>query len=212
MDRGLHTIGMGSGFFVRNDARLLTNKHVVEKCAAVSVETADGNEALATVLAIAPESDLALIKVDAAAPAVATFREKVRMDGHRAVVIGYPSHGLPRIKPTLVPAALMGPVSMDGQRFVLQGDIRPGNSGGPVLDESGLVVGVVFGKINTVAVYQNTGRNVEDIGFAITNETALTFLAHNGITVATATNGPKLDDDTLFEDGRKFIARVVCWH
>lgn len=211
LDKGLRDISMGTGFFVSADGRLLTNNHVVAGCEGVSVETTDGAEILAEVQVTDPGTDLALVHVDSPAPAVGAFREKVRMDGRRVAVIGYPSRGLPRIRPTLVPAALIGPVTPDGRRFMLQGDIRPGNSGGPILDDNALVVGVVYGKINSVLVFQNTGRNVDDIGFAITNEAALSFLAKNGVQARTEAYDRTRDETALFDDGRRFIARVICW-
>lgn len=211
VDQGLREVSAGTGFFVRQDARLLTNNHVVGKCDAVSVEIAGGSEALAKVIATDAPDDLALLRADISPPAVAIFREKVRMDGRRAFIIGYPSHGLPRIKPALTTAALVGPVLPDGRRFILKGELHPGNSGGPVLDESALVVGVVFGKINSEVVYQNTGRTIDDIGFAITNETALAFLAENGVAAATATGAQRQNNDALFEGSSQIVARVVCW-
>jgi len=211
VNKGLRDSGMGTGFFVRSDGSLLTNNHVVSTCEAVSIETTDGKESLATVVSYDAGHDLALLKADTAAPAVARFRAKVRLDGRHGVLVGYPSRGLPRIRPTLLSAALTGPVSPDGTHFSLKADVRPGNSGGPVLDDSALVVGVVFGKINSVLVYQNTGKTIDDVGFAISNDIVLAFLTQHGIATTVTDDAIPKTDDVLFDEGRQFVVRVLCW-
>jgi S1-C subfamily serine protease len=207
----LRQVGGGTGFFIQPDGHLLTNNHVASQCEALSVEAADGTEALARLEAASPADDLALLQTGLSIPQVAVFEENVSLDGRPAAVIGYPSHGLQRITPTLVWGSLAGPMTHDGHRFAFAADVHPGNSGGPIVDQRGLVVGVVFAKINAVAVFQNTGRSADQIGFGINNETTLAFLASHGVTVATAGRGPKLADDSLFAQSRPFIARVLCW-
>jgi serine protease Do len=61
-------------------------------------------------------------------------------------------------------------------RFAIDADIRRGNSGGPVIDDRGYVVGVVSAKVNTPAMFQRTGQVMRDIGLIIRQDRALRFL------------------------------------
>lgn len=208
---GLRPVGGGTGFFVDAFGHVLTNAHVIAPCSALSVETTDGTEYRAERPQSDPASDLALIETGIAAPGVATFRDKVRLDGRPVAVIGYPDHGLQRITPEMVKGELSGPTAPDGRHFVARIDLRPGNSGGPLFEESGLVDGVVYGKINSVAVYRNTGKNIGDIGFVITADAVREFLSNHGVVAQTAADAPKEDDRQLFASARQAVVRLICW-
>lgn len=211
LDRGLTARSMGTGFFVLPDGRLVTNGHVVSGCSSLSVELTDGTEALADLLAADPDKDLALVRAQVDASASAVFNDNPSLDGRAVAVIGYPEYGLPRIKPYLVWGSLTGPLVGDGRRYAFRGEIRHGNSGGPVLDEAGLVVGVVFAKVDTVAMFRKTGKDIEKVGFAITNDTVLSFLKDHGVAAARSSGGGKKDEASLFLSGRQSIVRVICW-
>jgi len=140
-----------------------------------------------------------------------TFRRTVVWDGRAIAVVGYPSHGLQRIKPFMVSGSLTGPSSPDGHRFQFHADVRHGNSGGPLFDGEGLVVGVVYAKLDTVVAYQATGQRIPDVGFAISNETTRGFLKNLGVDATIAETGVPRDEASLFADAQRSLARVVCW-
>jgi len=145
---GRRMSGSGSGFFIARDGTLVTNAHVVDGCQGISVEAAGNVSGTARLLGIDGTSDLALLRADFAPPAMAIFGlpRMVSVDEPIAVV-GYPLHGRVAIKPILVQGrvstAIRPPATGSG-RFRLKVDVRRGNSGGPVLDASGNVVGVVL--------------------------------------------------------------------
>jgi serine protease Do len=210
---GRRMIGSGTGFFVAPQ-RVLTAHHVVASCAALTVRGSDGNTVIAQLVADEQQQDLALISTDAIAVSIAAFREtKTTRAGEAVAAIGYPDQGLPRIEPFLATGTIGAADRRDSPaRFIIRADVRPGNSGGPVLDERGQVVGVVTAKIDTVRVYQRTGKVVENVGFAIATGPVLQFLRKSGIQPA-ETEPPEIVGigEQLLAKGKDFTIRVGCW-
>lgn len=210
---GRHVIGNGTGFFVAPH-RVLTNHHVVERCTALTVRGVDGKTITAEVIADEKSRDLALISTDAVAVAVASFRATASTRiGEAVATVGYPDQGLPRIEPFLTVGTMAASDRAQGpSRFVIRADVRPGNSGGPVLDDRGQVVGVVNAKINTVSVYQRTGQTIDNVGFAIATDPVLDFLKRSGVqpSQAEATRILGTGEDLLTK-AKQFTVRVGCW-
>lgn len=210
---GRRMIGSGTGFFVAPH-RVLTNHHVVERCTALTVRGNDGKTLTAELVADEKKRDLALISTEAVAVSIATFRPTTTTrTGEPVAAVGYPDQGLPRIEPFLTVGTMAGADRADGSsRFVIRADVRPGNSGGPVLDERGQVVGVVNAKIDTVRVYQRTGQTIDNVGFAIATGPVLDFLRQSGVKPSQAEAPPVLGTgDDLLAKARQFTVRVVCW-
>ena len=153
--------GQGSGFVIDREGNILTNNHVVDGATSVQVLFGDGRKASATVLGKDAKDDLALVKVEASAvsgitPLVLADSSTVK-PGQLAIAIGSP-YGLTN-------SVSVGIISGLNRRVggtltgMLQTDtnIQPGNSGGPLLNSTGQVIGV-----NTAFEGQGTG-----IGFAV---------------------------------------------
>ncbi|MFA9262355.1 MAG: S1C family serine protease [Undibacterium sp.] len=162
------TVGHGSGFFVSTDGYIVTNKHVVsDRTAEYTVITNDKKEFPATVLALDPVNDVAIIKVNGDGfPALSLGDSDQLRVGETAIAIGNPlgefansvSRGIiSGLKRQLTAGVSFGQEEV--LRDIIQTDaaINPGNSGGPLLALSGEVVGI------NVAVAQGA----ENIGFAI---------------------------------------------
>ena len=135
-------IPLGKGYVV-------TNAHVVSGTSAHEVQKRDGTQYRAEVVYFDPEKDVAVLYVPGFTAAGLTFGPADR--GTEGAVIGYPGGQGEMI----VPAVVDGTVSAEGrdiynqnlvtrQIFVLQATVRPGNSGGPLLDMQGRVLGMVF--------------------------------------------------------------------
>lgn len=141
-----HLFAPAAGFFVSRNGHLLTNNHVVAECTAVRVSDADKSMP-AKILATDPERDVALLQLSHATPA-AVFRGEERLrPGKSVVVVGFPPSGLLTSDPivtTGIISALAGPRD-DRHLLQISAPIQPRNSGGPLLDSSGHVVGVGTG-------------------------------------------------------------------
>jgi len=210
---GRRMIGSGTGFFVAPQ-RVLTAHHVIERCAVLTIAGNDGKTVTAERVADEKKHDLALIGIQALAVSIATFRPTdTTRAGEAVATVGYPLQGLPRIEPFLTVGTRAGVDSPDGpSRFAMRADVRAGNSGGPVLDEYGQVVGVVTAKIDTVAVYKSTGQDIQKVGFAIATGPVLEFLRQSGIEPSRAEASPVLGmGEELLGKARQFTVRVGCW-
>ncbi len=157
--------GQGSGFVVDNSGDIVTNNHVVDGATTVQVTFANGNTVSATVLGKDATDDLALIKVDASAVngiTPLTLADSSSLQpGQTAIALGSP-FGLTNSITVGVISGL-NRTAGGSQTSMIQtdADIQPGNSGGPLLNSSGQVVGV-----DTATEGQGTG-----IGFAVPSNT-----------------------------------------
>lgn len=180
----------GTGFVVSQDGWLLTNAHVVKACKSVVV--GDGNIATRTVFD--PDHDLALVKVAArhegslGAP-LAISAGKPRL-GEDILALGYPLRSILADSLNVTRgnvSSLLGLMN-DPRYLQISAPVQPGNSGGPLVDLAGRVVGVVTAKLNAVAVADATGDIPQSINFAIRPDAVTQFLSANKVdfTVADA--------------------------
>jgi S1-C subfamily serine protease len=99
----------------------------------------------------------------------------------------------------------------DTRYFQLTAPVQPGNSGGPLLDLSGNVVGIVSARINALAVAEATGTLPENINFAIKSAIIRGFLEANQIDYETAQSTGKLDPADVGEIAAKSVVMLECF-
>jgi putative serine protease PepD len=196
----------GSGFVLDDEGHIVTNAHVVEGASALSVRFADGDEVAATLVGTDPSTDLAVIDVDVPASGLTplSFADESTVEvGDSVVAIGSP-FGLESTVTAGIVSALDRTIEapngyeIDG---AIQTDaaINHGNSGGPLLDASGAVIGV------NAQIASESGGN-DGVGFAIgvdTVKSVATALAA-GEQVDHAYLGVSLEDS----DGGPRVAAV----
>ncbi len=167
----------GTGFFVRANL-VITNAHVVEGHSSVRLQ-AGGMRHTARVATVSPGTDLALLQIDRPSAQQVTLRlgslDDVRV-GEEVVAIGS-AFG---VLPNTVTRGIVSAVRNTGSVTLIQTDaaINPGNSGGPLLDRSGVVIG-----INTMRVAERGGQGV---AFAVAVTHAVQLLS-GGSSTASAT-------------------------
>jgi S1-C subfamily serine protease len=161
----------GSGFVLDADGHIVTNAHVVEGASTITVRFANGDEAEATLVGTDPSSDIAVLKVDPGATTLHPLELGASKDlvvGQGVVAIGSP-FGLQGTVTTGIVSALDRSIQAPngytiGGAIQTDAAINHGNSGGPLLDSSGKVVGV------NAQIASDSGGN-DGVGFAIPSDT-----------------------------------------
>lgn len=164
--------GAGSGFVLDREGRILTNYHVIEGVETIEVSFGDQLTALAEIVGVDPRNDVAVLKVDVAPEQLQPVTLGSSSDlsvGQWAIAIGNPFGQFGRTLTTGVISALDRTIEGPGSRMItgiIQTDaaINRGNSGGPLLDSSGRVIGI------TSAIFSPTGASA-GVGFAVPVDT-----------------------------------------
>ena len=143
-----------------NEGHLITNSHVVKDCSDIRVGMGQGNFEAGRLVATDPTNDLALVKVNAKPGRVAALRFGARQ-GENVEAFGYPLSKVLASSgnfTTGVVTALAG-IGDDSRFYQISAPVQPGNSGGPLLDENGNLIGVVSSKLNSLERDQERRRH-----------------------------------------------------
>jgi S1-C subfamily serine protease len=159
--------GAGSGVIIAPDGYILTNDHVVQGCVAISVSLQDGGSIEATPVGTDPATDLAVLRANGSGLPYATLGNSAALKaGQLVIAIGNPLGFQSTVSTGVVSALGRALRSREGRLIenIIQhtAPLNPGNSGGPLVDSRGRVVGV-----NTAIIVMAQG-----IGFAIPADTA----------------------------------------
>lgn len=200
----------GSGFAI-DPRHVLTNAHVVEGARSVSIAS-DKLTASAEIVFVDPHNDIALLRVDRDLPAAARFRFALDLHlGEDIVVVGFPLQGLLGSGPQATGGNVSSLCGIGNDSSVLQftAPIASGNSGGPILDMAGLVVGQVHSSLNKEMVRQG-GSNAENVNFGAKAPILRTFLATSDIACTVSDDSAQRSRADIVREARSYIYLVKC--
>lgn len=173
----------GSGFVV-SDHSVMSNAHVVAGSNSVTVQDADGTSYDATVVSYDPRVDISILNVPGLAAPPLAFANAPAATGTDALVMGFPNASSFEATPARIREVinLNGPdiyrtTTVTRQVYTIRGTVRQGDSGGPMVDLNGHVLGVVFGAAVDDA----------ETGYALTANQVSGELQNMGNTTATTT-------------------------
>jgi S1-C subfamily serine protease len=201
----------GTGFFVTEQGHILTNAHVVQSCHSVSVTTPGESAVLARVVSKDDTNDLALLKTNITPARVAVLRSSIRL-GEPVAAFGFPLAGLLSTSGnfTLGNVTSLAGLLGDTRHIQISAPVQPGNSGGPLLDQFGNVVGVVTSKLNAIQTALVTGDLPENVNFALKTSAVTSFLESNQISFNGNASSTTLQSADLAEHARLLSVYLRC--
>ena len=165
---GMRAASTGTAFFVTWEGHLITNHHVVNDAAKVQVKL-DGDLVDARVVASDPGNDLALLHVEAIRRPLPLAKKGDLAKGQEVFVLGYPLVQLQghEQKATFGRINSLSGISGDQRLAQIDVPIQPGNSGGPLINRRGEVVGIVTSMLNAQATLQIAGVVPQNVNYAL---------------------------------------------
>ena len=199
----------GTGFFVSRSGHIITNHHVVEECKAVKVSF-EGDEVKASVLAVDKRNDLAILKTNLTPSSVYSVSAKDAALLDDIVTAGFPlgkkiSASIKTSKGSVTSLAGEGD---NYSEFQTDAALNTGNSGGPIMDQKGNVVGVAVSKLFIEGVESfNFGIKASTLK-AFAHSNSLTFLPPNNRDLSNRELGQLITDATLYLECWMTVAKI----
>ena len=204
----------GTGFVISASGHIVTNHHVVNGCTGDIHGNLSG-ESVTTLRVVSSDesNDLALLQGPAASfKDFAKIRDRAIRSGDSVVAIGFPYHGLLTSDFTVttgIVSSLSGLLN-DTRYLQISAAVQPGNSGGPLLDTSGQIVGMVSAKINALKFVRATGNIPENINFAIKTGAIRDFLDNSVVPYQTAEPKGELKTAEIAGNARGYTLLISC--
>ena len=224
--------GTGSGFFVSKMGHVITNAHVVKNCKRITVGDSANKQVPAEVVNADKSNDLALLKLSSIEMASAESKaliqklsiavvplaskgllrsEDVRL-GEKVLVAGYPFGDFfsNSIKVTTGVVSSTRGAGDDSGQFQLDAAVQPGNSGGPIYDNGGNIVGVVISQLDKLKVAKAIGSLPENVNFGIKASTVRQFLISSGLPSKKSEQTDEKSTEQLAEIAQNQALMVMC--
>lgn len=203
----------GTGFFVAPNL-LLTNNHVIKDCKKdIQVRYPDRASHTAKIYGRDETNDLALLNTDMGNLAVASFHLRPRL-GESAATLGFPYADILSSSGNFTLGNVTSLSGMgDDTRFLqMSTPTQPGNSGGPLLDMSGRVVGVVVSQLNALTMMQAGNSVPQNVNFAIQVPIVINFLSIKDVTPQLEASGAgrSLSPSDVADMAKQFTVQIYC--
>ena len=222
----------GSGFLISKLGHVVTNNHVVAGCKRVLVGDNPNQLVATSVLETDSSNDLALLRINATelsaanseglirklgpnnAPlsSISLLRLKNVELGEEILVAGYPYGEIfsNTIKVTKGIVSAIRGIGDDSSQFQVDAAVQPGNSGGPIYDKNGNVVGVVVAQLNKLKIAKATGSLPENVNFGIKGSTVRQFLNSAGLPTKSHERLETLSNRDLAKIAKSQTLIVIC--
>jgi S1-C subfamily serine protease len=207
--------GTGTGFIVSPEGHFVTNYHVIQGAKAIRVMGVDKPSRL---ISFDPANDLALLKLPdtkGPMPAYARFRpvdQPVRM-GEQVIVLGYPLRNVLAAGPNVTVgnvSALAG-LRNDSRFLQFTAPIQNGNSGSPLLDAKGNVIGMVTSKMNALKAADKLGDIPQNVNFALHADVIKRFLESKNLYYSTEWYGLSQEVSDVVAQSRHLVLLIEKW-
>lgn len=202
----------GAGFFINNQGHIVTNGHVVKDCRQINT-LHQGSKVSTSLITNDPRNDLGLLKASTRPTAIAYFRSgRGIRAGEDILAFGYPLKSVlsDELKGAKGMINALSGLNNDTRFMQMSAPVQPGNSGGPLLDQAGNVVGVVTAKMNAIKMAKYTGDIPQNVNFALKASLVRDMLEVKDIDYETASSKRELKTVDIFDKAKKFTVLVKC--
>jgi S1-C subfamily serine protease len=201
----------GSGFFVSKEGHVLTNNHVIENCTSIRVFSGQATPVEAREIARDTTNDLALLSTGLTPNRVAAPRSGSRL-GEYVAAFGYPHADILASTGNFTQGNVTALAGMgDDSRYLqISTPVQAGNSGGPLLDQSGNLVGIVTSKLNALKMAQASGDLPQNVNFALKASIVASFLDINGIKYTPGSATSAFKPEELADQAKSMSVFVLC--
>lgn len=205
----------------------MTNYHVVDGCneikspmlGSTGIHKADTKDRemgsiVGNIVATDPANDLAVINFPGDYQHFARFRDSNRVNlGEPVVVAGFPLRGLLADDLNVVTGEVSATSGFrgDAKHLQISAPVQQGNSGGPLLDQSGNVVGVVVSKLDAIKIAEKIGTLPQNVNFAIKAAVAKLLLDINNVDYKASSARRAIGTAEIADQARKYTVVLECW-
>ncbi len=184
---------LGSGFFISDSGYFITNYHVVEDARELVIKLEGGTIFTAEIIASDLANDTVVGKVDARTVPIPLFNGQASK-GEEVFTLGYPlisAQGQEQ-KATLGRINALSGVNNDVRFYQVDTPIQPGNSGGPIINSHGEVVGVVTATLDEIATLRESGALGQNVNYAVKIAYIFPILNSSGLDFSVTSENRKL--------------------
>ena len=201
--------GTGSGFIVGDGKYVITNYHIVQNAKKIAVRNGTGIVSEARISNFSKDYDLAILKLENPYPKKFAIDSKNFAEpkiGADVISIGFPGIGITFDQPTITQGIISKIFDDETGVMLTTAAINQGNSGGPIFNLEGKLVGVSFATLDKLGVLMTTGQIPSDMGFAIKSNMIKEIFPYNNKNL---TRSIKFDKSTLYEKMLPSIALIA---
>ena len=204
-----HQSYSGSGFYVSSQGHIITNEHVVRSCKKIVIQP---QKIEAKIISKDSKYDLALLKVDSSSSNVATFRNEPVVLGEEIITAGFPYKDIlsSSIKITTGIVGSLAGIRNDEKVMQITAPIQPGNSGGPLIDAYGSVIGVIVSKLDSEFMRKLYKDIPQNVNFAIKGIHVKDFLTRKGVRFNQTNQKQKQDVTTISQLAQYYTVEINC--
>ena len=201
--------GSGTGFLISGDGLIVTNHHVID--GANTIEVYQGNTIYrASIVAEDAANDVAILKTDMKGRPLSLTSARVSMRGDEVLTLGYPLSTLAGESQKATFGRINATVGLRDDARYLQIDvpIQPGNSGGPLLNKRGEVIGIVSASLDDEATFARTGAVPQVVNYAVKSD-YISVLIPADAQLPPASQQPETEFNTLVGMVENSVVRIV---
>jgi S1-C subfamily serine protease len=207
----VYSAASGSGFAVTSDGYVITNYHVIDGCTDVKIHD-KGKSILATLVTFDPNNDIALLKGDFKPRSFYPLSRKTPKLLTEIYVAGHPFGQAisTSVKVTKGIISSLSGVANNFSNLQIDAALQPGNSGGPIMNDKGNVIGVAVAKLNIKTIMEEYDTIPENVNFGVKANVVINIMESENIKLPTPNINtiPTSELGELITDGTYYLS---CW-